>query len=189
MFIPEYLITPKTLKSIALFENCKGIIDTTTLLPAQQKQLKKDTRIKIIGNNLRLLRQNIPVDQIKKQLDKLTTEPNSTIANLEKTLVYIEQTPIGQELTEESIKELHRSLTKTTATYRTKRLHNKPDPQEILAHIVEVIDWVNSLEARETHPLVVAAINISEANKIWFKSTEEAQSKGYVPASNCKGLK
>lgn len=38
-------------------------------------------------------------------------------------------------------------------------------------------------------PWCGGANNISEANKIWFKSTEEAKSKGYVPASNCKGLK
>ena len=30
---------------------------------------------------------------------------------------------------------------------------------------------------------------ISEANKIWFNSIEEARKAGYTPASNCKGLK
>ena len=30
---------------------------------------------------------------------------------------------------------------------------------------------------------------ISEKNKIWFDSTEEARKAGYTPAANCKGLK
>lgn len=33
------------------------------------------------------------------------------------------------------------------------------------------------------------AKTISEANKIWFQSAEEARAAGYAPASNCKGLK
>jgi hypothetical protein len=31
--------------------------------------------------------------------------------------------------------------------------------------------------------------NITEANKIWFASEDEAKAKGYAPAANCKGLK
>lgn len=30
---------------------------------------------------------------------------------------------------------------------------------------------------------------ISEKNKIWFNSTDEAKKAGYSPAANCKGLK
>jgi hypothetical protein len=38
-------------------------------------------------------------------------------------------------------------------------------------------------------PWCVGALQISEKNKIWFNSYEEAQKAGYTPASNCKGLK
>lgn len=38
-------------------------------------------------------------------------------------------------------------------------------------------------------PWCGGANNISETNKVWFDSVEEAKSKGYSPASNCKGLK
>lgn len=31
--------------------------------------------------------------------------------------------------------------------------------------------------------------SISEKNKIWFDSVDEARKAGYTPASNCKGLK
>ena len=38
------------------------------------------------------------------------------------------------------------------------------------------------------HPWCSGAERISEANKIWFSSKEEAEKAGYTPAQNCKGL-
>lgn len=38
-------------------------------------------------------------------------------------------------------------------------------------------------------PWCSGAQRISEANKIWFGSVEEARKAGYTPAGNCKGLK
>ena len=38
-------------------------------------------------------------------------------------------------------------------------------------------------------PWCSGAQRISEANKIWFNSVEEARKAGYTPAGNCKGLK
>jgi len=37
-------------------------------------------------------------------------------------------------------------------------------------------------------PWCAGAQQISEANKIWFESAEEARRAGYTPAGNCKGL-
>ena len=38
-------------------------------------------------------------------------------------------------------------------------------------------------------PWCSGANTISEANKIWFATTDLARSAGYTPAANCKGLK
>ncbi len=38
-------------------------------------------------------------------------------------------------------------------------------------------------------PWCSGAQRISEANKVWFNSTDEARKAGYTPATNCKGLK
>ena len=38
------------------------------------------------------------------------------------------------------------------------------------------------------HPWCSGAQRISEANKIWFDSKEEAENAGFTPAANCKGL-
>lgn len=39
------------------------------------------------------------------------------------------------------------------------------------------------------YPWCVGAKSISEKNKIYFDSTEDARKAGYTPAKNCKGLK
>ncbi len=49
---------------------------------------------------------------------------------------------------------------------------------------------VASRYGRKYHgPWCGGANRISEKNKIWFKSEEEARKVGYTPAGNCKGLK
>lgn len=37
-------------------------------------------------------------------------------------------------------------------------------------------------------PWCAGALRITDANKVWFASREEAEAKGYVPANNCPGL-
>jgi len=39
------------------------------------------------------------------------------------------------------------------------------------------------------YPWCSGGKRISEKNKIWFDSTEDAQKAGYTPAANCKGLR
>jgi hypothetical protein len=43
--------------------------------------------------------------------------------------------------------------------------------------------------AKYHFPWCSGAQRISEANKVWFDSVEEARKAGYTPASNCKGLR
>jgi|SRR3989344_3197288 len=38
------------------------------------------------------------------------------------------------------------------------------------------------------YPWCPGAQKIKEENKIWFETKEEAESRGYKPASNCEGL-
>lgn len=42
--------------------------------------------------------------------------------------------------------------------------------------------------AKYHFPWCSGAQSIKEENRIWFSSKEEAESKGYTPAANCKGL-
>jgi hypothetical protein len=49
--------------------------------------------------------------------------------------------------------------------------------------------YVASQNGSKYHfPWCPSAQRISEQNKVWFDSKEEAERAGYTPASNCKGL-
>ena len=49
--------------------------------------------------------------------------------------------------------------------------------------------YVGSRKGSKYHlPSCSGALHISAANKVWFTSKEDAASKGYTPASNCKGI-
>lgn len=49
--------------------------------------------------------------------------------------------------------------------------------------------YVASKNSDKYHaPWCSGAKRIKEENKIWFNSKEEAEAKGYTPASNCKGI-
>lgn len=48
---------------------------------------------------------------------------------------------------------------------------------------------VGSKNSTKYHfPWCSGALRITEANKVYFNSREEARNKGYTPASNCPGL-
>ncbi len=49
--------------------------------------------------------------------------------------------------------------------------------------------YVASKSGTKYHlPWCSGAQRISKKNKIWFNTKEEAESKGYTPANNCKGI-
>lgn len=49
--------------------------------------------------------------------------------------------------------------------------------------------YVGSKQGNKFHlPECAGAKQISEVNKVWFSSKEEAISRGYTPALNCKGI-
>jgi len=50
-------------------------------------------------------------------------------------------------------------------------------------------NYVASKTGSKYHlPWCSGAQTIKEENKIWFETKEEAESRGYSPAKNCKGL-
>lgn len=87
---------------------------------------------------------------------------------------------------------------------RLSLLESKREPVRIENALVASIGGVKEKEEKITlggqivasksgskyhYPWCAGASQISEKNKLWFASSEEARKAGYAPASNCKGLK
>lgn len=150
-----YDITPDILSAIASIEYARSVVENTTILPAWQNQLKKEARAKIIHSNLVLANQPADFLTIKQQLDLPT--PTKPVSNFVLGLGLVTDNSAADELGEDALKELNRLLT-GEIKYRSKKIADKTDPEEILAEIVEVFDWLNSAESRQTHPILRAGI-------------------------------
>jgi len=167
MFLPEYTITNKTLQHISQIEFARAIIENTAILPNWEKQLKKEARIREISGSLRFLGQNINQEDIKKYIDGIK-QPNSQMLGLNETLNFIEGGISVGDIDEKSIKELYKRATgsQSTGIYRKRKAENTTHPEEILAEMVEFMDWYHSLDAKETHPVILAGILYSRLETI-----------------------
>src|SRR5205085_2564458 len=157
MYIPEYSISSKTLKNIANIEYGKAIIETSTILPHWQKQLEKEAQIRTISYSLQFLGLNTPYEAVKKFVDQLEKSTSTEIYNLNAALSEVDNISKSKDLDEEDFKLLHTILSKDllpntkAGVYRSTKIKGATDPEEILAEMVELMDWYNSLDAQETH--------------------------------------
>ncbi|MFZ2664392.1 MAG: hypothetical protein WAX66_03450 [Patescibacteria group bacterium] len=164
MFLPEYSITSKTLKNIAIIEYGKAIIENTTILPSWESQLKKEALIRRIHGSLQLMGINIETQKIKESVENITKSVNQEISNTTKAVFLIDEISKNNEIEEIDLKYIHKTLTEgiipriKQGSYRTNKIPNKTNPEEILAHVVQLFDWNNSLDAKDTHPIVTSAI-------------------------------
>ncbi|HPD73863.1 MAG TPA: hypothetical protein P5014_02050 [Patescibacteria group bacterium] len=164
MYLPEYSITSKTLNNIAIIEYGKALIENTTILPSWESQLKKEAIVKIVHGSLYL--QGIVTDQqkIKAAVDDLNKSVNQEALNIIKATFLSNDISGNKELEEVDIKYIHKILTESLipkvkqGSYRSTKIPGKVDPEEILAQIVSLFDWYNSMDARETHRVVTAGI-------------------------------
>ncbi len=149
MFVPEYTLTAKTLKSISAVEYGRAIIENTVILQNWEKQMQNQTLTDSVYSNLQLEGFNT------------STEDTTEVHNMKTAL-----TADGQnEISENDLKNINRALT-GKIVYRSSPIPDKIKPAEILAEIVEFFDWLNSMDARDSHPVIVAAIAKAQLEKI-----------------------
>lgn len=165
MFIPEYSISPTILNNIANIEYGKAIIETSTLLPAWQKQLEKEAKTKTVMALLKDQGYNIPIEQVKKYIDGVKTDVPYQVTSTVTALELIRDMALNSDFDEESLKTLNTTLG-GTGNFRNKKVEGKADPEVILAELVGFFDWLGSRDAMETHPLLKAAITKAFLEKV-----------------------
>lgn len=164
MFVPEYTITNKTLKNIASIEYSRSIIENTPLLPNFKARVQKEAKIELISALAKLSGVRVENIVIKETVEEISRKSNTYVNNLVKTLNTIEEIATTHELDEEELSLIHKIISEnlvpesTLQKYRANKVSNKSLPEEILANLVELFDWYNSLDARDTHPIIVSGI-------------------------------
>lgn len=172
MYTPEYTITANILKNIADIEYSKAVIEHTTILPTWERQLQKEMQLRFILATLQMLGKNYPSDLIKAFINELETEVPREIKNIKYALALAEKLATSKELDENTLRLLNAEIdnlimpSQKMGMLRNFKKAQSADPEEILAKIVEFFDWFNSLEAKETHPVILAAIMKAGIHKI-----------------------
>lgn len=158
MLAPEYFISNRILNLISDIERNRGYIDNTFILPFSQSSLKKDSKEKKIFHLLQLEEFNINMTDLKRYLDSISPHLDPEIHSLIDVILNLEKISKEKFSLEKKIKILSEKIIKNKITFRVKKIPNKTNPDEILAKMVELYTWINSEEAKNTHPLIVSAI-------------------------------
>ncbi len=171
MFIPEYTITSKIIAGISSIEYAKGVIENTVIMPSWEKQLKKEAIIRMLSGNLTEMGTMVKQDDLKKFVDGIAPYNSNQVRNIFEQIDNLNDVPVNMEMDEVILRNMHRALTKDLVpdkklgTYRSVKIPGYPNPEEILAEMVEFFDWYASSEAIETHPLIKAAITKAQIER------------------------
>jgi Fic family protein len=164
MFLPEYTITARILKNIADIEYSKAVVDNTAILPAWERQLQKEMLTKFINATVQDMGRNYPLETIKSFVDELEYDVPQEIKNIKFAMTLTDKFSTNKELDEHTLKLLNAEIcnklipNQRLGMFRNFKKDQKIDPEEILAQIVELFDWYNGMDAKETHPAILAAI-------------------------------
>lgn len=170
MYLPEYTITNNVLRNIAYIEYAKALIETTAILPTWQSQLKIEAKAKTITYSLRKDNINVDFEEVKRYLNKMPSKVPEVVKNYNNALNEVSNMAQTQSLEEDNLKNLYKILVKniqdTQIAYRKENIPNTIKTEEVLAQLTSLVDWYNSLDAKQTHSLIVSAIMKAKIEQI-----------------------
>ncbi|PIS22610.1 hypothetical protein COT50_01000 [candidate division WWE3 bacterium CG08_land_8_20_14_0_20_41_10] len=160
MFLPEYTITNKILKNIALVEYAKALAENTPILPTVEESIQKEATIALIKSIGMDMGKDFAENQIKMAVDGLLQVVPADLANVVKVVLTTSFEP--EEYTNTRLKLLYQGLVGeqdiNRGLYRSQKIPKYTNPEEILADTVELMDWCQSVDALETHPIIFAGV-------------------------------
>lgn len=185
MFIPKHTITNKILKDIGVVEAAKEVIMHAPLVPAWEAKFRKEALERTIHHGTHLEGNSLSSEEVRDVLagEEVVARDRDIqeVINYRNVLKFIDavQTQIGSSgaynFTIETILELHRLTTEkilplqTSGHFRlrqvvirntrTQQISYTPPPAVEVPYLVEdLVNWINSDEARQVHPILKAGI-------------------------------
>jgi Fic family protein len=165
MFLPEYTITTRILNNIATLEYAKAVIDNTVILPAWENQVRNEAKTNTLHALLKKSAINIDKTTVKQHVEGLHEKTLPEIKSMESTLFAAQEAAKTDEVSEEVLKKLQKVVGES-GSYRRKRAPGKTSPEEILAQVVQLFDWIHTRDALEMHPAISAAVIYAELERI-----------------------
>ncbi|MBI2334955.1 Fic family protein [Candidatus Daviesbacteria bacterium] len=185
MFIPKYTITNRILKDIGIVEAAREVIMHAPLVPAWEAKFRKEAIERTIHHGTHLEGNPLSEEEVKDVLEghEVVARDRDVqeILNYRNVLKFIDgvaaQVGTGQayQLTLETILEIHRLTTEkilpdeaigkfrirqvVVKNTKTGQISYTPPPAVEVPYLVEdLINWINSDEAKASHPVIKAGI-------------------------------
>src|SRR3989344_770605 len=185
MFIPKYTITNKILKDIGVVEASREVIMNAPLVPAWEAKFRKEAMERTVHHCTHLEGNPLSEEDVRDVLEgnEVVARDRDVqeIINYRNVLKFIDaiQAQIGQggaySFTIETILEIHKLTTEkilpesSSGKFRirqvvikntkTQQISYTPPPAIEVPYLVEdLVNWINSDEGRNTHPVMKAGI-------------------------------
>lgn len=188
MFKPNYTITHEILNNLMRTAEAKALIDNAYLIPKWEVSLRRDALIKnahastaIEGNPLSIEQ----VSELAKGRDIMATrKAKAEVLNYLNALEDLPNISESGKITENVILKIHRILTKDvlanpadSGVYRNKQVvignritgvttFRPPDVKKVPVLMKDFVTWLNSKDATEVSPVLVAGISHYELVRI-----------------------
>jgi len=179
-YAPKFTITSGILKSISAIENAKAIIETSPLLPLYERQFKNDANVRMAHFGTAVEGNKLDLGNVRKIIDGKGDKVIGRERDIQEVLNYRQVVSFIDKYQERSIsantiKKINAITTEKTVAeeYRGKYRHSQnyfvnlvtgeriftpPPADEVVAHMEEFIDYINSKESGENHPAIRAGI-------------------------------
>lgn len=185
MFISKYTVTNKILKNIGRIDAAREVILNAPLVPAWEAKFRKEAVERMIHHGTHLEGNPLTEEEVRDVLEGQEVVARDRdiqeILNYRNVLKFVDAIAlqIGSggryQFTYETILEIHRLTTEkilppevpghfrirqvVIKNTRTGEISYTPPPAAELPYLVEdLVNWINSDDARDTHPVIKAGI-------------------------------
>ena len=184
MFVPKFSITNKVLKNIGIVEACREVIINAPLVPAWEIKFRKEAMERTVHHGTHLEGNQLSEEEVKEVLEGgeviARDRDIQEIINYRNVLKFIDQIqsqvgPSEYNFTLETILEIHRLTTEkilpegsagqfrarqvVVKNSKTGQISYTPPPAIEVSYLIEdLVDWINSDDGKEVHPIIKAGI-------------------------------
>lgn len=191
MFVANYKITNSILKNIGVIDASREVILNAPLVPAWEAKFRKDALERTVHHGTHLEGNRLSEEEVKDVLDGKEVVARDRdiqeVINYRNVLKFIDSiaAQIGSHylLTVDTILEIHRLTSErilpperigqfrssqvVVRNTRTGQISFTPPPAAEVPYLIEdLVNWINSDQARDTHPVIKAGIIHYELSRI-----------------------
>jgi len=181
MYTPKFNITNRILKYIGEIEAAKEVIENAPLIPSFEKQFQSDAEIRTVHHGTHIEGNDLTLTQTKKVLEGEAVVARArdiqeiinyrNVIELLEELVYrrggytiemlkeIQKTSTYKIVAEDKIGVFRQSQVVIKNEETQEVILRPPSFTEVAFLVDEFIEWLNSSESREIHPILVAGIS------------------------------